>query len=116
MEFLADVIPRTTTYRQFKERKAKEAVNGTVVEAGQPTLDGKRPQPLENGINGLAGPSYSAEPNGIHPPREMMPLHSPVSSEYPSILSPTDGTRIVDRTVDHSGHAHPSDADVEMQG
>ena len=116
LEFLADVIPRTTTYRQFKEKKAKEAANGTTVEAGQTTLDGKKPQAMENGVNGIPGPSYSAEMNGTHAPREMMPLHSPIASEYPSILSPTNGTSIVDRTVDQASHAHPSDADVEMAG
>lgn len=116
LEFLADVIPRTTTYRQFKEKRAKEAVNGSAVEAGQTTLDGKKPQPLENGVNGAAGSTYTPETNGTHPPREMMPLHSPTTSDYPSILSPTNGTPIVDRTVDHIGHAHPSDADIEMAG
>ncbi|KGQ01748.1 hypothetical protein PAAG_11466 [Paracoccidioides lutzii Pb01] len=28
LEFLADVIPKTTTYKQFKEKRAKETANG----------------------------------------------------------------------------------------
>ncbi|KAK2806225.1 hypothetical protein FQN50_005950 [Emmonsiellopsis sp. PD_5] len=40
LEFLADVIPKTTTYKQFKEKKAKEAANGTGISKGQRTLNG----------------------------------------------------------------------------
>ncbi|KAL4865472.1 hypothetical protein BDV12DRAFT_148917 [Aspergillus spectabilis] len=40
LEFLADVIPKTTTYKQFKEKRAKETAKNTGVEKGQRTLNG----------------------------------------------------------------------------
>ncbi|PGH05572.1 DNA-directed RNA polymerase I subunit RPA43 [Blastomyces parvus] len=42
LEFLADVIPKTTTYKQFKEKRAKETANGAGVSKGQRTLNGTR--------------------------------------------------------------------------
>ncbi|KAL2865700.1 Rieske [2Fe-2S] iron-sulfur domain-containing protein [Aspergillus lucknowensis] len=46
LEFLADVIPRTTTYKQFKEKRAKETAKETGVEKGQRTLNGALPPAL----------------------------------------------------------------------
>ncbi|OJD19362.1 hypothetical protein AJ78_00632 [Emergomyces pasteurianus Ep9510] len=42
LEFLADVIPKTTTYKQFKEKRAKETANGAGVSKTQRTLNGAR--------------------------------------------------------------------------
>ncbi|KKZ60112.1 hypothetical protein EMCG_05137 [[Emmonsia] crescens] len=42
LEFLADVIPKTTTYKQFKETRAKETANGASVSKSQRTLNGAR--------------------------------------------------------------------------
>ncbi|KAL3476088.1 histone-fold-containing protein [Aspergillus californicus] len=43
LEFLADVIPKTTTYKQFKEKRAKETSKEPGVEKGQRTLNGALP-------------------------------------------------------------------------
>jgi len=40
LEFLADVIPKTTTYKQFKEKRAKEAAREAAMEKGQTALNG----------------------------------------------------------------------------
>lgn len=43
LEFLSDVIPKTTTYKQFKEKKAKESKsNRGAVQKGQKTLNAKK--------------------------------------------------------------------------
>ncbi|MCJ1357040.1 MAG: hypothetical protein MMC33_007036 [Icmadophila ericetorum] len=43
LEFLSDVVPRTMTYREFKEKKAARAKKVKPLQSGQTTLDGKRP-------------------------------------------------------------------------
>jgi len=55
LEFLSDIVPQTVPYKSVKERKvaAGPATNGEgSVEAGQTTLDGKKP--MLNGTNGFA--------------------------------------------------------------
>ena len=42
LQFLDDVIPQTTTYRQFKAKKAKAAQNTQPLQNGQTTLDAAR--------------------------------------------------------------------------
>jgi len=52
LEFLSDIVPRTVTYKQVKERKARGEVSANgEVEAGQTTLDGRKA--TTNGTNGL---------------------------------------------------------------
>ncbi|KAL8957485.1 MAG: hypothetical protein Q9193_005255 [Seirophora villosa] len=45
LEFLADVIPKTTTYREYKEKKARTARPHARLSSGQLTLDNSRPLP-----------------------------------------------------------------------
>ncbi|CRG90630.1 hypothetical protein PISL3812_07674 [Talaromyces islandicus] len=55
LEFLADVIPKTTTYRQFKEKRAREGAQDLpIIEKGQTTLNGAG-APVQNGANNLPG-------------------------------------------------------------
>ncbi|KAI9828060.1 MAG: hypothetical protein M1832_003587 [Thelocarpon impressellum] len=42
LEFLADVVPRTVPYKQYREKKSREAADEEPVEQGQTTLDGRR--------------------------------------------------------------------------
>ncbi|MCJ1312215.1 hypothetical protein MMC25_005889 [Agyrium rufum] len=44
LEFLSDVVPRTTTYREYRRQKAEKQASKSAkaAEAGQTTLDGKR--------------------------------------------------------------------------
>lgn len=107
LEFLSDVIPKTTTYKQFKEKKAKEAAKNAVVEKGQRTLNGTKPTE-----------------NGVERPRDISILrtdsddyHQSIGSQ-PRITSQSPGslsTLMVDRTVEDQGRG-PSDRDVEMTG
>lgn len=53
LEFLSDVIPRTTTYKEYKERKARLA---EPLPSGQTTLGQPRNLPRRPaGINGFEG-------------------------------------------------------------
>lgn len=45
MEFLTDVIPRTTTYKEFKEKKARAVKAVEPLPNGQTTLDSTRRLP-----------------------------------------------------------------------
>ncbi|KAF7118031.1 hypothetical protein CNMCM5793_007407 [Aspergillus hiratsukae] len=91
LEFLADVIPKTTTYKQFKEKKAKEASKDAAFEKGQRTLNGTIPSMVK--ANGECGHQKADKPSSISP-------------RVPSL------TLMVDRTVE----AQPAenDRDVEM--
>ncbi|GIK00029.1 hypothetical protein Aspvir_004042 [Aspergillus viridinutans] len=91
LEFLADVIPKTTTYKQFKEKKAKEASKEAAFEKGQRTLNGTIPSMIKE--NGEGGHQKADKPS--------------ISPRVPSL-----STLMVDRTVE----AQPgeNDRDVEM--
>ncbi|KAL8765620.1 MAG: hypothetical protein Q9209_007352 [Squamulea sp. 1 TL-2023] len=45
LEFLTDVIPKTTTFREYKEKKSKSTKPNASLSAGQTTLDGSRSLP-----------------------------------------------------------------------
>lgn len=45
LEFLSDVIPKTTTYREYKEKKAKTVKSNARLSSGQTTLDNSRALP-----------------------------------------------------------------------
>lgn len=84
------MIPKTTTYKQFKEKKAKEASKDAAFEKGQRTLNGTIPSMVK--ANGEGGHQKAEKPS--------------ISPRVPSL------TLMVDRTVE----AQPgeNDRDVEM--
>ncbi|KAL8996844.1 MAG: hypothetical protein Q9169_003746 [Polycauliona sp. 2 TL-2023] len=45
LEFLSDVIPKTTTFREYKEKKSKATKATASLSTGQTTLDGSRSLP-----------------------------------------------------------------------
>ncbi|KAL8844686.1 MAG: hypothetical protein Q9176_000786 [Flavoplaca citrina] len=45
LEFLTDVIPKTTTFREYKEKKSKSTKVNASLSTGQTTLDSSRPLP-----------------------------------------------------------------------
>lgn len=95
LEFLADVIPKTTTYKQFKEKKAKEKSGG--IEKGQRTLNGTK-KASKSQVNG-----------------EMIDQNHPsTGEERPPRSAGAPITLVVDRTVD--GPSGEPDRDVEMTG
>ncbi|KAJ5619914.1 Histone-fold [Penicillium lagena] len=120
LEFLADVIPKTTTYKQFKEKKAKEAAGnngGGVMEKGQRTL------------NGTGAPANQVNGNSAEDPMAVVmaaadeePRPAPATPRAP-VVTHTSGSvsaLVVDRTVEPipapgsygtMGH----DPDVEMK-
>ncbi|CAG8070329.1 unnamed protein product [Penicillium olsonii] len=100
LEFLSDVIPKTTTYKQFKEKKARDAADQVTMEKGQRTLNGAgAPPPPANGSSMEEATPKREESNTTSPsvPRPMVPVSA----------------LIADRTVEPvANHDH----DVEMQG
>lgn len=92
------MIPKTTTYKQFKEKKAKEgSANSGGIEKGQRTLNGTKSlkqKPLKPKITG-----------------DSMDEDRP-SMEEPLRSSGAPITLVVDRTIE--GGAKEQDRDVEM--
>lgn len=99
LEFLADVIPRTTTYKQFKEKKAKEGpVKSSGIEKGQRTLNGTKPPKAKANGKPIDQDDPTAE------------------GEKPSRSAGAPITLVVDRTVETpSGALGDQDRDVEMK-
>lgn len=98
LEFLSDVIPKTTTYKQFKEKKAKEGpVKSGGIEKGQRTL---------NGTKSSKSKSLKPKVNG-----DSMDQDRP-STEEPLRNSGAPITLVVDRTVE--GGSKEQERDVEM--
>lgn len=99
LEFLSDVIPKTTTYKQFKEKKAKDAAGQSAMEKGQRTLNGASAAPAAaNGMDTDNTSPQGEESNTTSPsvPRPMVPVSA----------------LIADRTVEPmSSH----DNDIDMQ-
>jgi DNA-directed RNA polymerase I subunit RPA43 len=91
------VIPKTTTYKQFKENKAKDAAKHTEMEKGQRTLNGSSSVPS----NGASAESTLPQPE--------VAISSPSVPRTPVV--PVSAL-IADRTVDHSAR---NDPDIEMK-
>lgn len=100
LEFLSDVIPKTTTYKQFKEKKAKEAAKESGMEKGQRTLNGTGSAPQET--NGGPAPEETT-------PQKEEQTQSPSVPRTPVV--PVSAL-IADRTADTSAS---QDQDVEMK-
>ncbi|OJJ50808.1 hypothetical protein ASPZODRAFT_106685 [Penicilliopsis zonata CBS 506.65] len=93
LEFLSDVIPKTTTYKQFKEGKTKEAPRSgpsaaAAVEKGQRTLNG----------------ALAIDDDHTQSPNRRPPTVTHASGSLSTLM--------VDRTVDSSTQG--LDPDVEM--
>ncbi|ODH24659.1 hypothetical protein ACO22_05306 [Paracoccidioides brasiliensis] len=112
LEFLADVIPKTTTYRQFKEKRARETANGADVSKSQRTLNGTRAR--ENGTSreGREDPMLHMNGQGDSPvitSRPPMVIHS--SRQRSSGVADNESGYVRDRDGDGDGDG---DGDVEM--
>lgn len=102
LEFLSDVIPKTTTYKQFKEKKAKESKNNRgAVQKGQKTLNNgkKQSEPRTN-----KGIEHMLNANGDDDP-----------PSRPKAGSQTLLTTMVDRTLESSGRGKEESEDVDME-
>jgi DNA-directed RNA polymerase I subunit RPA43 len=115
------VIPKTTTYKQFKENKAKEAAGksggGGVMEKGQRTLNGTGAP--ANNVNGNSAEDPMAV---VMAPADEEPRPAPATPRAPVVMhaSGSVSALVVDRTVEPipapgtygtMGH----DPDVEMK-
>ncbi|KAB8078824.1 histone-fold-containing protein [Aspergillus leporis] len=100
LEFLSDVIPKTTTYKQFKEKRAKEASREIEVEKGQRTLNGAIPH--ANGESAHQEDTPAIEEKASKSPRTPVVMHA----------TGAVSTLVVDRTVDNQRKG--DDGDVEM--
>ena len=101
------MIPKTTTYKQFKEKKAREeaaAAAVTPVAPGQTTIqNGFGSTVSADNLNGRSEHSSNIESNGV-----LSTLQRPL---------PVNGSPIADRTLNSSVHGHPLQTvrdDVEM--
>lgn len=94
------MIPKTTTYKQFKEKKAREAAKPGEMEKGQRTL---------NGAGVSAGTTNGAMGEEALPRREEPKTSSPGVPRTPAV--PVSAL-IADRTVEPSTREDP---DVEMK-
>ena len=98
------MIPKTTTYRQFKEKKARdEAEAASAAQPGQTTLP--------NGVNGQVR-VQSGDLAGRHEMTESHRIEQAFNTRPAAIAN---GSPIADRTVSSTPHAHPGAGDVEMQ-
>ncbi|KAL4909485.1 hypothetical protein BDW74DRAFT_82446 [Aspergillus multicolor] len=77
LEFLADVIPKTTTYKQFKEKRAKESDKDLEIEKGQRTLNGALPPVPEMDKESPNENKESLLPRGSRPPTVGMLVEEP---------------------------------------
>ena len=79
LEFLSDVIPKTTTYRQFKEKRAKESAKEVRKSQGQriltdiEKLNGTPDEGREESMVNLDRESADAQ---VQSPRPPMVIHS----------------------------------------
>jgi hypothetical protein len=96
------VIPKTTTYKQFKEIRAREEAEAAGIPTGQTTL--------QNGVNGQMGVQSGSRPQSRQGADVNGVLASPVSAPIPHL----NGSPMADRTVFNASHAHPGSEDVDM--
>jgi len=107
LEFLADVIPKTTTYKQYKEKRAKEAARYAVMEKGQRKLNGGPPA---NGTHRTSGSQSTLQLSNHR--------SNPSAVTRPTIVPHSPGshsTVIVPRRADTSDNRQVNE-DVEMTG
>lgn len=112
LEFLADVVPRTVTYRQYKEKKAAKEASKAMrsLPTGQTTLDGKH---LPSGhTTEQINPSSTMMDDGTVSPKE--------GSHQTGIAQPANGVSAnADLVFEHyepnGDSKHDESSDIEMQ-
>lgn len=97
------MIPKTTTYKQFKEKKAKEATKQSEMEKGQRTLNGTGAAPANASANANGGTPDKTTATG-----DDSKASSPTVPRTPVV--PVSAL-IADRTVEPPAQ----DPDVEMK-
>lgn len=105
------MIPKTTTYKQFKEKRAKDRSKEAEYEKGQRTIQGTLPAPEQANGQTEEPESGPAEETPLKSPRAPVVMHA----------SGAVSTLMVDRTVEANGtkgtegtQERTQDGDVEM--
>ncbi|KAL8834315.1 MAG: hypothetical protein Q9170_003810 [Blastenia crenularia] len=109
LEFLADVIPKTMTFREYKEKKAKSTKPNARLSTGQTTLDNSRPLPSRP-----ADVMNSAE---SHAPPESTSSDERLSesSFHDAPIAPPTNGEVVFEHYEPNGHPNRDESeDVEM--
>ncbi len=112
LEFLSDVIPRTTTYREYKEKKSKAARGSEPLPNGQTTLDLRHGLPTRP-----AGPIITSREE-VMEPRNISPDET-IDEQGPDethVRPPTaNGQLVFEHYEPPNGSARRDDSgDVEM--
>lgn len=112
LEFLADVIPKTTTYKQYKEKKAKETQSkGPEVEKGQRTLNGRAPDSKVNGES-----TEQDRPRTAENKPSISAIMNPTDSQSSFMGRPGQTGMGQMSQMGQPGQPGYHDADVEMTG
>ena len=112
LEFLTDVVPRTMTYREFKEKKAAKGASRGIrpLQTGQTTLDGKRPG--SSHIADQIHPSNVVQNGRIIPSEES--VQRPDTAHSPNGIPHANGSFVFEHYEPNSNARHDETEDVEM--
>ena len=112
LEFLADVVPRTVTFRQYKDKKAAKEASKAMrpLPTGQTTLDGKHPgsshiTECNNSSNTIADDRTVSPEEGSHP----------AESPRPTNGVPANVDLVFEHYEPNGNTKHDESDDVEMQ-
>ena len=118
LEFLGDIVPKTTTWREHIDKKAKES--GQVVErksrplpAGQTTLDRARPR-TSHVDEQMHAEDEIAYDNNISSPNEYMSHTVTAPSANGASNSHGNGTLVFEHYAPNGVSRHDGSDDVEM--
>ncbi|KAL8737553.1 MAG: hypothetical protein Q9181_001567 [Wetmoreana brouardii] len=110
LEFLADVIPKTTTYREYKEKKAKTARSNAPLSSDQTTLDNPRSLPSR--------PADVINPRGAQGTADSLPPDDTAdgyAAESAETRVPRTNGAVVFEHYEPKSNSHPYESDdVEM--
>lgn len=106
LEFLQDVIPRTVTYKQYKEKKAKTARVTESLPNGQTTIDSTRSLPTRP-ADTLDGHEGAADNRSVSPDET-------IAEEQHDESRNTNGTLIFEHYEPNGTSRRDEGGDVEM--
>lgn len=110
LEFLSDVIPRTTTFKEYKEKKARAARIDEPLQNGQTTLDGMRLLPQRPAER--VGTHENAIDDGS---LSDTTVDDHDANDSPVETTTTNGTKILERHKPNGRAQHDDEPeDVEM--
>lgn len=119
LEFLSDLIPRTTTWRQYQETKARDE-GGPVASrrihplpAGQTTIDGTQPLPRDASERVSAGEA-TADDDRTMSPEEHTSRAATAQSSAEAPHTNGNGSLVFEHYDPTANGSHEESDDVEM--